>query len=71
MVLSESKSELLVLALAIFVEDNLLDMDLLDEDWDFCDPLLEDGVPDLDLELALLDLELSLDTSSSCSRLRV
>jgi hypothetical protein len=57
------------LASAIFAEADLLDVDLLDKD--FPDPLLEDGVPDLDLELALLDLELALDASSSCSYLRV
>ena len=67
MVPSESKSELLVLASVIFVEANLLDVDL--PDVDFPNPLLEDGV--LDLELALLDLELVFDASSSCSHLRV
>ena len=64
---SESESELLALASAIFAEADLLDVDL--PDVDLFDPLLEDGVPDL--ELALLDLELVFDASSSCSLLRV
>jgi hypothetical protein len=67
MVPSESESELLALTSVIFPEADLLDVDL--PDIDFPDPLFEDGVPDL--ELALLDLELVFDASSSCSRLRV
>ena len=57
---SKSESELLASASLIFVEANLLDKDLLDEDF-----------PNLMLKDSVLDLELALDAFFSCSRLRV